>query len=122
MSNGSLPAAGGARRVVSLVPSLTATVADLGAADRLVGRTRYCVEPPAVRRVPALGGTKNPDIAAVVALAPDLVLACTEENRPEDLAALRAAGIRVHAVMPRSLDGVDRLLGDLGELLARLPR
>ncbi len=89
------------RRVVSLVPSLTEAVA-LTAAGLLVGATDWCTEPPAlpVRRV---GGTKNPDLAAVVALAPDLVVANEEENRPADIEALRAAGVPVWVTAPRSL-------------------
>ena len=84
------------QRIVSLVPSLTELVAWLGAADRLVGRTKFCTEPPgAVGRIPAVGGTKNPDIAAITALQPDLVIANREENRREDVEALRAAGIEV---------------------------
>lgn len=111
-------AAGPRRRVVSLVPSLTEAVCELGAADRLVGRTLYCVEPrEALQAVPALGGTKNPDLDAILALAPDLVLACIEENKPEHLAAMEHAGIPVFAVMPRSLVDVDALLRDLGLLL-----
>jgi len=105
-------------RVASLVPSLTHTVCALGASGRLVSRTVYCVEPrDQLADVPACGGTKNPDLPAILALAPDLALACTEENKPEHLAALREAGVTVHGVMPRSLDDVAQLLADYGELL-----
>ncbi len=79
------------RRLVSLVPSTTESVHALGAGDRLVGCTRYCVEPAAaLAGVPRVGGTKNPKLAAIAALQPDLVLANAEENRPEDLAWLAA--------------------------------
>jgi len=105
------------RRVVSLVPSLTASVCDLGAGERLVGRTAYCVEPPPVRAVPACGGTKNPDPVAILSLRPDMVLAAREENRPEDVAALEAAGLPVYVTDPVTLDDADRLLRDLGLLL-----
>lgn len=78
-----------ARRVVSLVPSSTETVCALGAADRLVGRTRYCEEPAAeLASVPTVGGTKNPDLERVAALEPDLILVNGEENRREDIAWL----------------------------------
>ena len=106
------------RRVVSLVPSLTETVCRLGAADRLVGRTLYCVEPRLqVRGIPEYGGTKNPKIEQIVAQGPDLVLACVEENKAEHLEELELEGVPVFTVMPRTLDDVDRLLGDLGALL-----
>lgn len=105
-------------RITSLVPSLTHTVCALGACDHLVSRTLYCVQPrDELAGVPACGGTKNPDLAAILDLRPDLVLACTEENKPEHLVALREAGVTVHEVMPRSLDDVARLLTDYGELL-----
>ncbi len=110
------------RRVVSLVPSLTETVCRLGAGNLLVGRTIYCVEPRGeLAAVPACGGTKNPDLEAIIALAPDLVLACAEENKPEHLAQLEAADIAVYTVMPRSLDDVASLLAAFGALLGAQP-
>jgi ABC-type Fe3+-hydroxamate transport system substrate-binding protein len=94
-------APGRVRRVVSLVPSLTESVA---ACDMtmLVGITRWCSH-PADLSVPRLGGTKNPDVPAIIALAPDLVLANDEENRDVDLAALRAAGLPVWVTRIRNL-------------------
>ncbi|MFG1807089.1 helical backbone metal receptor [Streptomyces sp. NPDC049040] len=89
------------RRVVSLVPSLTEAVA-LTAPGLLVGATDWCSH-PADLDVARIGGTKNPDVAAVTALAPDLVVANEEENRPADLDALRAAGVRVLVTEVRSL-------------------
>jgi ABC-type Fe3+-hydroxamate transport system substrate-binding protein len=97
-----LPAAGSPQRVVSLVPSLTEAVG-VTAPDLLVGATDYCTHPAGldVRRV---GGSKYPDVNAVLELAPDLVLANEEENRAEDVAALRAAGIPVWVTAPRTLE------------------
>jgi len=88
-------------RIVSLVPSLTESVAAT-AAHLLVGATDYCTHPAglAARRI---GGTKNPDVAAVVALRPDLVLANEEENRETDLAQLRSAGLPVWVTAPRTV-------------------
>lgn len=78
-------------RIVSLVPSTTESVCELGAANRLVGCTRYCSEPDAaLRNVPRVGGTKNPSREAIAQLQPDLVLANAEENRPEDIEWLQA--------------------------------
>jgi ABC-type Fe3+-hydroxamate transport system substrate-binding protein len=100
------------RRVVSLVPSLTESVA-VTAPELLVGATDWCSEPAGLE-VARVRGTKNPDIAAVVALQPDLVLANAEENRPQDLEALRAAGIAVWVTFPRTvpeaLTSLDRML------------
>jgi ABC-type Fe3+-hydroxamate transport system substrate-binding protein len=80
-------------RVVSLVPSLTEAVA-VTVPGALVGATDWCTH-PADLDVTRIGGTKNPDLDAVVGLAPDLVVANEEENREPDLTALRAAGVEV---------------------------
>ncbi|MFI1158129.1 helical backbone metal receptor [Streptomyces sioyaensis] len=90
------------RRVVSLVPSLTEAVAAC-APDLLVGATDWCSHPAGLD-VARIGGTKNPDLGAIAALAPGLVLANEEENRPQDLAALRAAGTDVLVTEVRTLD------------------
>jgi iron complex transport system substrate-binding protein len=89
-------------RVVSLCPSLTELVFHLDRGDTLVGRTKFCVHPhDGVRDVPSMGGTKNPKIERIIALAPDLVLMNEEENRREDADALREAGIECLTSMPR---------------------
>lgn len=96
-------------RIVSLVPSDTHNVIALGAADRLVGRTRYCESPEAVA-VPVVGGTKDVDVAAVIALAPDLVIANQEENTRPALEALAAERITVLVSLPRRVsDGIAHL-------------
>lgn len=98
-----LMANGAAQRIVSLVPSTTESVCALGAVDRLLACTRYCTEPePALRHVPRVGGTKNPDLQAIAPLEPDLVLANAEENRPEDIEWL-AARFPVLVQTPRSI-------------------
>ena len=107
-------------RLASLVPSLTETVCRLGAGGLLIARTVYCTEPRDILAdVPACGGTKNPDLARLRELQPDLVLACLEENKPEHLSALELAGIPVFTVMPRRLDDVSALLRNLGSLCGR---
>ena len=106
----------GQMRIVSLVPSLTEAVAALGRADQLAGVTEYCtVGAPATTAT--VGGTKNPDLDAVVALAPDLVLVNTEENRPPDIAALRDAGLDVYEALPKSPADVGPMLAELGARL-----
>jgi ABC-type Fe3+-hydroxamate transport system substrate-binding protein len=94
-----LPAA--VRSVVSLVPSLTEAVAAT-APGLLVGATDWCSH-PADLDVTRVRGTKNPDVDAVVALRPDVVLANAEENREVDLQALRDAGLPVWTTFPRTL-------------------
>ncbi len=90
------------RRIVSLVPSDTYSVIALGAADRIVGRTTYC-ESPEVAAVPTVGGTKNVDVDAVIALSPQLVIANQEENTRVALEALAAARIPVLVSLPRTV-------------------
>ncbi|MFH8474327.1 helical backbone metal receptor [Streptomyces sp. NPDC018000] len=89
-------------RVVSLVPSLTEAVA-VTAPGLLVGVTDWCPHPAGLTAA-RIGGTKNPDVAAVVALRPDLVVANEEENREPDLAAIGAAGIEVLLTEIHTLD------------------
>jgi len=87
-------------RVVSLVPSATETLLALGVEP--VACTRFCEQPG----IPTVGGTKNPDVVSIVALAPDLVVMNDEENRREDFDALVAAGVRVHSMSPRRVQDV----------------
>lgn len=89
-----------ARRVVSLVPSVTETLLAWGIEP--VACTRFC-EQPSLRHV---GGTKDPDIGAIVALRPDLVVMDREENRLPDAEALRSAGLAVHATHVTSLQSL----------------
>lgn len=105
-------------RLISLCPSLTETVFELGCAALLVGRTRYCVEPAdQVDAIETLGGTKDPDLARIIKLAPDLVLLNQEENRVEDHEALLEAGLNCHVSYPRTPHDVPALLRDLGSVL-----
>jgi len=103
-------------RVVSLVPSLTETVA-VSAPEVIVGVTDWCTHPPGLD-VARIGGTKNPRIDDVVALHPDLILVNTEENRPVDLDALRAAGLELWVTdfetVPDALTGLRELVTRLG--------
>lgn len=105
-------------RIVSLVPSLTELAWALGAQERLVGRTRFCTEPADMRIfVPEYGGTKNPDVAGIVALRPDLVIANKEENRQEDIEALRGHGVRVVVTEPSTVRGALDTILQIGVLL-----
>ncbi len=106
------------QRVVSLVPSITeALAADVP--DRLVGATDWCTHPGELD-VTRVRGTKNPDLAAIRDLRPDLVVANKEENRPLDVRRLREAGVPVWVsdieTVPQALDSLDRLYAQaLGE-------
>jgi len=108
-----VPLAGPVSRAVSLVPSLTEAVEE-SAPGRLAGATDYCTHPSTLD-VPRVGGSKYPDVDRILALAPDLVLANSEENRPEDVQRLRANGIPVWVMaasptVPAALGSLRRLL------------
>lgn len=100
------------RRVVSLVPSLTETIASI---DRtlLVGATDWCTHPGDLQ-VTRVRGTKNPDVRAIAALVPDLVVANKEENRELDVQRLRDAGVPVWVTdietVPQALISMERLV------------
>ena len=107
-------------RIVSLCPSLTELAFDLGRGEELVGRTKFCVHPVGrVERIESVGGTKNPKIARIVELAPDLVLMNEEENRREDAEALAAAGLRLHVSFPRDVTETAHMVRDIGSALER---
>ena len=108
------------RRIVSLVPSDTYSLVRLGAADRIVGRTRYCVEPAeALAGVEMVGGTKDADVEKIAELKPDLVIANQEENSRTDILKLDALGLRVLVSFPQTvaagLAHLARLARALGE-------
>ncbi|GAB4581830.1 MAG: helical backbone metal receptor [Anaerolineales bacterium] len=105
------------QRVVSLVPSLTESLFDLGLGSALVGITDYCVHPAAkLAHLPRLGGTKNPRIADIIALKPDLVLANQEENTRAVVEALQEAGISVWVSFPKTVTEALEVLYKLAEI------
>jgi len=107
-------------RIVSLCPSLTELVFDLGGGDELVGITKFCVHPAdRVGAVEKVGGTKNPSVGRIVELAPDLVLLNEEENRVEDAERLRAAGVACHASLPRTVEETAAMVRSIGAAIGR---
>jgi ABC-type Fe3+-hydroxamate transport system substrate-binding protein len=108
------------RRIVSLVPSWTETLFAFGLDREIVGVTRFCVEPAAaVASRPKIGGTKNPNIKAIVELAPDLVIANAEENRREDIELLRQQGVAVFTTYPRKIATAVESILKLGGAVGR---
>jgi len=90
--------------VVSLVPSLTESMFDLGFGHAVVGITDYCIHPvESLIKLPRLGGTKNPNVEAILDLRPDLVLANWEENQLQTVETLEAYDIPVWVTFPRSV-------------------
>jgi ABC-type Fe3+-hydroxamate transport system substrate-binding protein len=91
-------------RVVSLVPSLTESLFDLGFGSTVVGITDYCVYPAeALQGLPRIGGPKTPRVADILALKPELVAANMEENPLETVEALEAEGVKVWVTFPKTI-------------------
>jgi ABC-type Fe3+-hydroxamate transport system substrate-binding protein len=105
------------QRVVSLVPSLTNSVIDLGAGKSIVGITDYC---PAhmidLSNVTRVGGPKDFDVEAIKKLQPDLVLANMEENRQDGIEALEESGVKVWVTFPRTVDDALQMLWSIVRL------
>lgn len=110
-------------RIVSLVPSLTELVWWLGGRQLLVGRTKFCTEPPEMASsIPSVGGTKTPDLDAIASLQPDLVIANQEENRREDVEALRERGLQLLVTRIETLDDAMDTIRTIGGLIGARDR
>ena len=102
------------QRIVSLLPSLAETVCELGHCGRLVGVDRYTNYPASLQKLPQVGGGLDPNIEAIVALKPDVVLMAKSSRAAERLEAL---GIKVMALEPKTYADVQRVMLKLGQLL-----
>ena len=103
-------------RVVSLVPSATETLLALGVTP--IACTRFCEQPD----IPTVGGTKDPEVAQISMLKPDLVVVNDEENRLEDVDRLRKLGLNLHEMSPRSVAEVGPAVAALaGAVGAEVP-
>jgi ABC-type Fe3+-hydroxamate transport system substrate-binding protein len=111
-----------AKRIVSLVPSITETLFDLGLEDEVVGITKFCVHPESwFRQKTRIGGTKNVDIEKVLALQPDLVIANREENVAEQVKALSKT-VPVWLTDIKNLHDSLQMISDLGFLTGKMDR
>lgn len=107
-------------RIVSLCPSLTELVFDLGRGAELVGITQFCVHPAdRVGNLEKVGGTKTPKLDRIRELAPDMVLFNEEENRLEDFEVLREAGLHVVNTFPKDAEQTAAMVRQLGGELER---
>ena len=104
------------KRVISLIPSLTEIVFDLGRGDVLVGATQYAKEPPAAANLPRVGSYLHLDIERIVALKPDLCLGVRDGNPGHLIERIEKMGIPVYAFDPQTISEIMesvRLLGDI---------
>jgi len=107
-------------RVVSLVPSLTETLFDLGAGDAVAGITDFCIFPEGLH-LPRVGGTKNPHVDQIRALAPDLVYVNLEENLERHAKQIESFA-PVFVTEPKTVDDVAALITTLGAIHGRIDR
>lgn len=111
------------KRVVSLVPSMTESLFDLGQGARVVGVTDFCRPPEGdSARLTRVGGTRSPNLETILSLSPDLVIANQEENSREAVEGLEAKGIKVWVTFPRSVGGAIEVLWALIELFRADPK
>lgn len=102
------------QRIISLVPSLTEMVCQLGACGRLVATDRYSNYPAQVSRLPKVGGLEDANVELIVALKPDIILLWNSARIPAQLESL---GLKVIALEPKTLEDVERILQKIGLLL-----
>lgn len=110
------------RRIVSLSPATTELLFDLGAGDRLVGRTRWCQDPPAALEVPNVGDGFQPNVEAVLAQRPDLVVIYHSASNQEAVTRFEALGIATVSLRTDLLSDFNRAARILGRLLDRRVR
>jgi ABC-type Fe3+-hydroxamate transport system substrate-binding protein len=103
-------------RIISLVPSITETLFELGLADQIVGITTFCQHPKnKVASKEKVGGTKNPDRQKILQLKPDVILLNEEENRKEDANFFRSQGITIKVSFPANVIEAADLVKQLGD-------
>jgi ABC-type Fe3+-hydroxamate transport system substrate-binding protein len=108
------------RRVVSLVPSMTGSMFDLQLGEFLAGVTDFCVPPETeLDRLTRVGGTRAPDIAKILALRPELVMANMEENSRQTVERLEASGVRVWVTFPKTVDQAIEILWAMTSVFRR---
>jgi iron complex transport system substrate-binding protein len=105
------------QHIVTLAPDLTETVYALGLEDKLAGDTSFCDTPPAAKLKPHVGSPQTPNLEAIVALHPDLVLATTSINRPETVDALLRLGIAVYTSDPHTVRGMLQSIARMADLM-----
>ena len=104
-------------RIISLVPSVTETLFELGLDEEIVAVTRFCKLPAhKVKAKPRVGGTKSPSLQKILELKPDMVIMDRDENRKQDAEFLQQQDVNIFAVLPKTLEDSIRLIEAMGEL------
>jgi iron complex transport system substrate-binding protein len=107
------------KRIVSLAPSITEILFDLGLNEEIAGVTDFCDYPEAALNKPRIGGFINPSIEKIVSLRPDLVIGTRDGNRRETIQRLNDLGLSAYVIDPKGFDGVMKTIKDVGEVVGR---
>lgn len=107
-------------RIVALAPNLSEIVYALGAQDRLVAVSNYSDSPPEAKSKPRIGMPMNPNLEAIVAAHPDIVLITTEGNRRETADELARLGIAVYATNPHSVESMLESIEHIGGVIGAM--
>lgn len=104
-------------RIISLIPSITEIVFELGQGKRIIGVTQYSDFPEEVKKLSRVGSYVNLDLERIIALKPDLCLATRDGNPREEVLAIASMGIPVYVVNPRDLTSVMDTVLEIGNIL-----
>lgn len=107
------------KRIVSLAPSITEILFDLGLNEEIAGVTDFCDFPEAALNKPKIGGFVNPSIEKIVSLKPDLIIATRDGNRRETIHIIEDLGLSVYVINPKGFDGVMKTIKNIGEVVGR---
>jgi iron complex transport system substrate-binding protein len=107
------------KRIVSMAPSVTEMLFAIGLDEEIAGVTNFCDYPDAAREKPKIGGYYDPNIEAILSLAPDLIVATPDGYSKERIEKLDQAGISVFVVNPQKIDEVLETMLTLGEVIGK---
>jgi iron complex transport system substrate-binding protein len=105
--------------IISLAPSITEILFDLGLGDQIAGVTDFCDFPEAASNKPRIGGFVNPKIERIISLKPDLIIATRDGNRMETIHRMEDLGFSVFVIDPKGFDGVMKTIKNIGKVVLR---
>lgn len=107
------------KRIISLAPNITETIYALKADSMLVGVTNYCDYPPEVKNKEKVGSMLDPNLEKITSLKPDLIIVTTEGNSKYTYLSLKNSGFKVYVTNPNDIDGIIRMIKNLGKILGK---
>ena len=107
-------------RIISLAPNITEALYSIGADSLIVGVTNFCDYPPQVKNKEKIGGMIDPNYELITALEPDLIIMTVEGNAKQSYKALSNLGMKIFVTNPRGVDGIIKMINDLGKLTGKI--